>query len=177
MVTIRILDSTQAKLRGGVYTEIIHDELVAHREKIRSGLVQSLSDVATNQDLRERVRDFLQVNLEQSVSSAPALRGVPLPDALLRPLVAAVGNAVFDSFVQTVADTLREERGKEVLRQVVDGAFDTVLAEVGGAGVEELIQRIALEMIERTKQSVAVREWSEGPQAESSTADRPRPGP
>jgi hypothetical protein len=177
MVTIRILDQTQAKLRGGIYTEIIHDELNAHREAIRSGLVQSLSDVATNSDLRERVREFLRINLEQSVNSAPALRGVPLPDALLRPLVTAVGNAVFDSFVQTVADTLREEHGKQVLRQVVDGALDTVLAEVGGAGVEELIQRIALEMIERTKQSVAVRQWENEAGRESSRGDPRHRGP
>jgi hypothetical protein len=177
MVTIRILDSTQAKLRGGVYSEIIHDELAAHRETIRAGLVQSMSDVATNSELRERVREFLHVNLEQSVSSAPALRGVPLPDALLRPLVSAVGNAVFDSFVQTVADTLREERGQEVLKQVVDGALDTVLAEVGAAGVEELIQRIALEMIERTKQSVAVREWSGEQPADSNRAGFPHRDP
>ena len=82
-----------------------------------------------------------------------------------------MGNAIFDPFVQTVADTLREERGRQVLGQVVDGALDTVIAKVGSAGVEELIQRIALEMIDRTKRSVAVREWAEAveidPRAES----------
>jgi hypothetical protein len=160
MVTIRILDQTQAKIRGGVYAEIIQSGLHERRGVIRSGLVSAIADVATSTELREHAREFLRLNLNQSVSSAPALRGIPLPDALLRKLVGGVGDAVFDSFVRTVADTLKGERGREVLEKVVDEALESVLSEVGGAEIEDLIQNITLEMIDRTKLSVAVREWA-----------------
>jgi hypothetical protein len=174
MVTLRILEQTQARISSGVYSQVIRDGITARRDVIRTGLADALSDVATNAELRERAREFLQLNLRQSVESARAVRGIPLPDVVLRRLMLGIGDAVFDSLVQTVADTLQEQRGREALEGIVDRVFDAFLADLGSAEVERVIQAIAMEMLERTKRSVAVKEWLEG---EPTREDLSRPAP
>jgi len=174
LVTIRILEQTQARIRGGIYAEVIRDELAGRRDLIRSTLAGTLRDLAVDADLRERAREFLRLNLRQSVESARALRGIPLPDAVLRRPVAAIGDAVFESLIQTVADTLEEERGRELLEGIVDRVLDAFLADLGRAEVESVIQTIALELLERTKQDVAVKEWM-GADATREGSSRPDP--
>ena len=174
MVTLRILEQTQARVSGGVYSEVIRDGIAGQRGVIRAGLAESLSNVATNEELRDRAREFLQLNLRQSVESARAVRGIPLPDAVLRRLMVGIGDAIFDSLVQTVADTVREERGRELLEGIVDRVLDAFLADLGGAEVERVIQAIAVEMLERTKRTVAVKEWLG---AKPTREDSSRPAP
>jgi hypothetical protein len=174
MVTLRILEQTQARVSGGVYSEVIRDGIAGQRDVIRAGLADSLSRVATNEELRERAREFLRLNLRQSVESARAVRGIPLPDAVLRRLVVGIGDAVFDSLVQTVSDTVREEQGRELLEGIVDRVLDAFLSDLGGAEMECVIQAIAVEMLERTKRTVAVKEWLG---AEPTREDLSRPVP
>ena len=174
LVTLRILDATQAKVRGGVYTEIFNQGLAEQRDVLRDGVVDTLRDVAADGELREKVREFLRLNLNQSVESAPALRGVPLPDPVLRRLVGGVGDAIFDSLVRTVADTLHEERGRELLESIVDRILDAALADLAGRDLEQVIQTITLAMIERTKESVAVKEWT-GESLTTEASDRRDP--
>jgi hypothetical protein len=160
LVTLRILDATQAKVQKGVYAEVFHKELAERKDVLRDGVVRTLRDVAGDGELRESVREFLRLNLDQSVASAPALRGIPLPDPVLRRLVRAVGDAIFDSLVRTVADTLHDERGAELLESIVDEIVDSALADFAGEDLDELVKSIAVAMIERTKESVAVKEWT-----------------
>jgi hypothetical protein len=160
LVTLRILDATQAKVQKGVYAEVFHKELAERKDVLRDGVVRTLRDVAADGELRESVREFLRLNLDQSVASAPALRGIPLPDPMLRKLVRGVGDAVFDSLVRTVADTLHEERGAELLESIVDEILDSALADFAGEDLDELVKSITVAMIERTKESVAVKEWA-----------------
>ena len=159
LVTLRILEQTQAKVSGGVYSQVIRDGIEGQRDVIRAGLADTLSNVATDEDLRARAREFLQLNLRQSVESARAVRGIPLPDAVLRRLMVGIGDAVFDSLVQTVADTVQDERGRELIEAIVDQVLDAFLADAGGAEVERILQAVIVEMLERTKQSVAAKEW------------------
>ena len=56
----------------------------------------------------------------------------------------------------------------------MDQVLDSALADLGGEDLDELVQAIAVAMIERTKESVAIKEWTgEGLNREASSRRDP----
>ena len=68
--------------------------------------------------------------------------------------------AVYHSLLHTVQDTLESEDGLTALAEVIDTILDAVMTDVVGGDLESLIEQISMEILQRTKETVAVREWA-----------------
>lgn len=160
MVALRILTETQGELRAGTHQRIIRAVAGPHRDALAAELTQRVQGILTNQELRDQAREFLDTNLEQAVESAAALRRLPLPDPLLRALVTTIGQAVFDSFADTLAATLSSVEGRETLEAIIVEAIDGVVEELTEGELETLVREISLDVIDHVKEAVAVRKWA-----------------
>jgi hypothetical protein len=105
MVTLRILNETQEELSDGTHKRIIRSVAEEHRDALAVQLTSQISDLMMSAEVRDQARGFLDANLERAVESAEALQRIPVPDAVLRPLVTSIGGAVFDAFADTLAAT------------------------------------------------------------------------
>ena len=137
-------------------------------------LADQLRSVLGNQRLREEARRFLNANLEQSIESAATLRRLPVPDALLRPVVMATGQALFDAFAETLGATLASQEGHDAVRSMARDAVDGVVAGITEGELEQLIRQASIEVIEQVKETVAVRKWMDGDQPRRSLLRRER---
>jgi hypothetical protein len=160
MVALRILTETQGELRDGTHKRIIRAVAEPHRDALAAELTQQVQGMLTNQELRDQAREFLDANLEQSVESAAALRRIPLPDPLIRALVTTIGQAVFDSFADTLAATLSSSEGRETLETIIADAIDGIVEELTEGELEVLVREISIDVIDHVKQAVAVRKWA-----------------
>lgn len=160
MVALRILNETQDELIKGTHKVIIDSVATAHRDALAAQLALQTRDLLTDNGVRERAQEFLEANLEQSVESTDAFRFVPLPDAMLRPLVSSIGQAVFDAFVDTLAATVSSEEGQEALQAMIRDAIDGVVMEITEGELEELVKEISIQVIDHVKETVSVRKWA-----------------
>ncbi|MGB5881807.1 MAG: hypothetical protein WBH85_17405, partial [Thermoanaerobaculia bacterium] len=160
MVALRILTETQGELRDGTHRRIIRAVAEPHRDALAAELTQQVQGLFSNQEIRDQAREFLDANLEQAVESAAALRRIPLPDALLRALVTTIGQALFDSFADTVAATLSSSDGQETLERIIGDVIDGVVVGLTEGELEALVQEISVDVIDHVKQAVAVRKWA-----------------
>ncbi|MGB6364200.1 MAG: hypothetical protein WBG64_16160, partial [Thermoanaerobaculia bacterium] len=80
--------------------------------------------------------------------------------ALLRALVTTIGQALFDSFADTVAATLSSSDGQETLERIIGDVIDGVVVGLTEGELEALVQEISVDVIDHVKQAVAVRKWA-----------------
>jgi hypothetical protein len=160
MVALRILNETQDEIRDGTHRRIIRSVAERHRAELVSELTLRVEGVLRSREMRSEARRFLEANLEHAVESAPALRRLPLPDSLLRPLVAAVGTAVYDSLTDTLEATLSSAEGRSALEGVVSRAIDELITELTEGELEALVREISIQVIEHMKEAVGVRKWA-----------------
>ena len=161
MVSLRILNESQEEIRGGTHRRIIRAVLEPRRDALARELTLRIRDVLASADVRDKVRAFLDVNLESSVENAEALRRIPLPKAVVRPLVETVGTLIFDAIAETLAGTLDTEEGQDLLQDMVAAAIDGLVAELTEGEIEGLVREISLESLEHVKEAVKVRKWAE----------------
>ncbi len=159
MVSLRILNETQEEIRAGTHRRIIRAVAAPHRDALARELAFRMRDVVASTDVRARIRAFLDANLERSVESADVLRRLPLSSSVVRPLVHAIGDVVFDAIVQTMAATLETEEGQETMRELVAASIDGLVEELTEGEVEVLAREISLDAIEHVKDAVKVRKW------------------
>ena len=160
LVALRILTETQGELRDGTHRRIIRAVAEPHRDALAAELTRGIQEIFTDQEIRDQAREFLDANLEQAVESAAALRRIPLPDALLRALVTTIGEALFDSFADTLAATLSSSDGQETLERLVGETIDGVVVGLTEGELEALVQEISIDVIGHVKEAVAVRKWA-----------------
>lgn len=160
MVALRILNETQEELREGTHKRIIRAVADTHRDALAAQLALQTRDLLANDEVRQQAREFLDANLEQAVESAAALRMMPVPDVLLRPLVNIVGQAVFNAFADTLEATLSSAEGQEAVRTMIAETVDGLVSEITEGELEELVREISIEVIGHMKETVAVRKWA-----------------
>jgi hypothetical protein len=85
---------------------------------------------------------------------------VPLPDAVLAPLVRTVGEAVYDAIVETLTASLATEEGRRALDAVVDEVMEAFTDTLGHGEVERLIEATVLDLLAEMKAAVSVRRWA-----------------
>lgn len=159
-VTIAILEAAQERIREGTYADIVERSLEPRRDAIRAAALTTFRDLLSSPRLREPMDELLRLHLEQAVESSEALRRLPFQDRLVAPLVNAVGMAVYGSLLRTIEDTLEGDEGMAALEQVVDTILDAVTRDVVSGDLQILIEEISMEILQRTKETVAVREWA-----------------
>jgi hypothetical protein len=160
MVALRILNETQEEIRDGTHQRIIRTVAEAHRDALATQLAGQVSALMNSEPVREQALSFLETNLEQAVESAEALRRLPLPDVVLRPLVATVGQAVFNAFADTLAATLASEEGQAAVAGMIADAVDGLVDEITEGEMEEVVREISLDAIKHIKETVSVRKWA-----------------
>ncbi len=161
MVSLRILNESQEEIRGGTHRRIIRAVIEPRREALARELTLRMRDVLASAQVREQVRAFLDANLKSSVESSGALRRIPLPKSVVRPLVETIGTLIFDAIVETLAGTLDTEEGQELLQNLVGASIDGLVVELTEGEVEGLVRDISLESLEHVKEAVKVRKWVE----------------
>jgi hypothetical protein len=160
-VTVRILGNSQQALAGGIQAEITRDVLGPRRDLIVEEITTTVRQVLAASDFHNMAREFLDQNLQLAVDHSPGLRLVPLPKVVLEPLVNSIGEAVFESVVQTLGATLESEEGREAFEALIGGAVDGLIDEFTVGAIESILRDSLVETLEEVKKRVAFRSWSE----------------
>ncbi len=157
--TVWILEDIQAKIDAGVHRRIIRGVLDQRQAAIARSLADGVRRVIGAQSFRADARQFLDANLERAADGSPSLRRIPLPKALLRPLVGAVGRIVFDATLETLGETLDSADGRRALEEMLAGAVDGLVEELTEGEMEALFSELVQDSLEQMKATVSVRQW------------------
>lgn len=160
LVAVRILDQTQEEIRAGTHRTIIRAVAEHHRAELAVELTTRSRELLANERFRAQARDFLDANLERATDNAPALRHLPLPRILLRPLVQVVGQAVFDTLADTLRATLESDEGRQILEEALDESVEDLATGVTEGELDAVVTEIVLDAIEQVKAKVQVRTWA-----------------
>ncbi len=157
--TVWILEDLQQKIDAGVHRRIIHGVVDQRREAIARTLTGGLRRVIAAQPFQADARSFLDANLERAADASPSLRRIPLPKAVLRPLVGVVGRIVFDATLETLGETLASPQGQQTVEKMLAGAVDGLVEELTEGEIEALVMEMVQDSLEQMKATVEVREW------------------
>jgi hypothetical protein len=160
VVALRILSETQDEIRDGTHLRIWDRAVASRRTRIEEVLIAEIRDVLANPTTQERVRELMRVNLDTALERSEALEAVPLPNAILHPLVRTIGQIVLETTLETVTASLQSEEGQQAARDLVATVMDQVLSGPGREVVASLSEEISLDVIERMKEAVAVKKWT-----------------
>ncbi|NJN64118.1 MAG: hypothetical protein HC882_04060, partial [Acidobacteria bacterium] len=105
---------------------------------------------------------LLRPGLERAVDNARTLRNLPLPDAILRPLVVNIGETVIEDVIHTITATVDSEDGSRQLEGLVGSVIDALTRDPVREEVEFLGRSIAIAILEEMKTAVRVKKWARG---------------
>ncbi len=159
-VAIRILEELAEEIRNGTHRRIVYDAVGSRRQEIEAVAVSQIRGFLTDPELLERIRELARLNLANAVDQTDSLRAVPLPNAVLRPVIRLVGEVILDTTLETVQATLDSDDGQEAVRSVASAALDRVFQGPGLDEAEHLIREISLNVIDEMKATVAVKKWA-----------------
>ena len=120
--------------------------------------------ILTDPTTLANLRSLLKLNLDAAVEESEALRAVPMPGVVLRPLVRATGGVILDTALEAIAATLDSEEGQRALDEVAASIVDAVAYGPGLAHVEMLTKDVTLQVIDHMKEVVTVKKWSLPPE-------------
>jgi len=163
-VALRILDEYAEEIADGTHLRIIAETMVPRRERIESILTEHCRILLTNEDTLESFKKLLQLNLLQAVESSKSLASVPLPKAVMKPVIRVVGEIILDSTLETIESTLSTEEGAESLREVAASIVDSILRSPALDETVDLFEEISLQVIEKMKETVSIRKWALSPE-------------
>jgi hypothetical protein len=166
VVSLRILHETQAEIRDDTHSRIFDRTVARRREEIVDIAVSQVREIVANEQTQQRIRALLRLNLEQAVEDSDAWRAVPLPSAVLKPMVRGVGLLVLESTVRSVTTTLQSEEGQRATRDLAGSVLDQFLKGPMRAELDSLSKEISIDVIEHMKRAVAVRKWAARPGSE-----------
>ncbi len=167
-VAVRILEDYAEEIADGTHLRIIESTMAPRRDEIEEVLAEHVRLLLTNEDTLRSFGDLLRLNLEQAVESSSSLHAVPLPNAVLKPIVRVVGDIILNTTLETIRATLDSDEGAESLRELSASIVDSVLRSPVLGETTSLVEEITLHVIEHMKETVAVKKWalSEEEQAE-----------
>ena len=161
-VTVRILSASQQALAGGIQARITAAVLEPRRDLLVRELAGAIERAVGDSETRATARILLDEALERASTSADSLRNLPLPRALVEPVVVAVGRAAFDSIFQTLGATLREEEGRAALEDLLGEVVDGMIEEFTAGTGERILREALVETLDHVKGAVAARDWGVG---------------
>jgi hypothetical protein len=160
-VSLRILNETQAEIRDGTHKRIFDRTIVARRDRIEGMAEAQVRSLVLSEDVQARLRELVRLNIDRAALSSEAFRSVPLPNAVLRPLVRGVGEVVAEATLQSIVGTLQSEEGRGAVRELTRSILDQLLHGPLRDELDELAEEIGIDVIENMKQAVAVKKWAE----------------
>jgi len=163
-VAIRILDEYAEEIADGTHMRIITSTMAPRREQIESILTEHCRILLTNEDTLRSFGELLRLNLHQAVESSQSLGAVPLPKAVMKPIIRLVGEIILNTTLETIESTLKSEEGAERLRELAASIVDSVLRGPALDETVNLAEEISLQVIEEMKETVAVRKWALSPE-------------
>jgi hypothetical protein len=161
MVSLRILNEYQEELRSGTHMKVFEQTIGTRRAEIHQVLARQIRDVLTNEDNLAHFGELLRLNLRHAVERSEALRSVPLPMAVLRPVARAIGEVLLETLLETVSSTIDSEQGQEMTQALVASVVDQLLTGPGLVELEKLGKEISLDIFEHMKETVAVKKWTQ----------------
>lgn len=159
-VTVRILSASQQALANGIQARITAAVLEPRRDLLVRELAGAIERAVGDSETRATARILLDEALERASTSADSLRNLPLPRALVEPVVVAVGRAVFDSIFQTLGATLQEEEGRAALEDLLGEVVDGMIEEFTAGTGERILREALVETLDHVKGAVAARDWA-----------------
>lgn len=159
-VAIRILEEYAEEIRDGTHIRIIQATVGSRRDLIEQVLVAEIRGLLTDPAIQGSFRDLLRLNLARAVDESASLHSVPLPNAVLRPVIRTVGEVVLDATLETITATLASPEGETAVRDAAAAVLDRLFSGAALHEAEHLAKAISLDVIEHMKATVAVRKWS-----------------
>lgn len=159
-VALRILSEFEDEIRDGTHRRIVARVVGGRRAAIERLLAEQLLTLLRDRQLLGEARRLTELNLEHAVDRSRALAGVPLPDAVVRPLARSVGEVVVAATFESLESTLASPQGERAVARLAGAAVDRFFAAESVATVEPLAREIALEVLAEMKATVAVRKWA-----------------
>ncbi len=160
VVALRILRETQDEIRDGTHKRIFERTIVSRRERIEEMTEAQVRSLMLSDDVQRRVRELVRLNLDEAAERSDALRSVPLPGIVLRPLVRGIGEVVADATLQSIAGTLESDEGREAVRQLARSILDQLLHGPMRDELDALAEEVGIDVIEQMKQAVSVKKWA-----------------
>lgn len=159
-VAVRILEEFAEEIRDGTHRRIVRETVGSRRREIERVVASQVRGFLTDPELLARFRELARLNLANAIESAETLRAVPLPNAVLRPVIRVVGDVVLDTTLETIRATLDSDEGQEAVRSMAAAVIDRSFTGPGLQEAEVLIREISLNVIEEMKATVAVKKWA-----------------
>jgi DNA polymerase III psi subunit len=159
-VSVRILDDYAEESGDGTHLRIIKSTIAPRRDDIEEALAEHVRLLLTNDDTLQSFGNLLRLNLERAVESSESLHSVPLPNAVLKPVVRVVGEIILDTTLETIQATLDTEEGAESLRELSSSIVDSILRSPVLGETTTLVEEITLNVIEHMKETVLVKKWA-----------------
>jgi hypothetical protein len=174
-VALRILTELHDEIADGTHARIVRDTVEPRRSQIERVVSGQIRELLTDEATVDRFRELLRLNLEHAVSRSEALRSVPLPQAVLRPLIRFTGEVILDTTLETITTTIASEEGERAVREVASAVLEDLFYGPGLTEIESLAKDISLQVIQHIKDVVAVKKWAEGRTAEDEDELTPEP--
>jgi len=121
-VAIRILDEFAEEIEDGTHRRIVQEVVGTRRHEIEAVLADQVQGLLTDDEILASLRSLLRLNLDHAVERSEALQAVPVPNAVLRPIVRGVGDVLLDATLETVRATLDTAEGREAVQSVATAA-------------------------------------------------------
>jgi hypothetical protein len=159
-VAVRILSEFGEEIGDGTHVRIARATIEPRRAEIEQVLVRQIRSVLTDDEILERFRQLLALNLENAVEESASLRALPLPHVVVKPVVRAVGEVILDTTLETITTTVDSPEGQEALQAVASSILDELFYGPALAEIESLAKDISLQVIDHMKDVVIVKKWS-----------------
>lgn len=159
-VAIRILDDYAEEIENGTHLRIIEATVGPRRGEIERILAEHVRLLLTHDETMQSFSDLLRLNLDRAVESSESLNAVPLPNAVLQPIVRVVGEIILDTTFETIMATLETDEGADGLQRVAESMTESILLSPALEETTHLIEEVTLQVIKHMKENVSLRKWA-----------------
>jgi hypothetical protein len=170
-VALILLNELEEEILAGTHRRIAAAVVAGRRAAIEAMLARQLGALLGDPELLDGLRRLLELNLDHAVERSRALDEVPLPGVVVRPLARSIGQVVVAATVESLAATPRTAAGERAIGELAEAVTARVLSDDSVGTLEPLVREIALEVIEKMKETVSVRKWALGDEERRARAE------
>ncbi len=158
-VALRILGEFHEEIADGTHIRIVSETVEPRRSEIERVLVNQIHQTLTNPATLEKLKSLLQLNLSAAIEESEAFHSVPLPKAILGPLVRITGEVILDTTLEAVTTTLESAQGRRAIEDLASSVLDDLFYGPGITGLESVVKDISLQIIEHMQDVVTIKKW------------------